>query len=124
MGGYNVEHSCFVTPFGTCSDSETSDFCHTGADYSCPLGFKRVSTGYDGKTLGDCEKCVEGEYCGQQDQMTASAQCEDGYMCLEYTRDQYSYPAQPGTYISSATAPQVETLCTDNYYCEGGTKSG
>jgi hypothetical protein len=56
--------------------------------------------------------------------MTASASCEDGYMCLEYTRDQYSYPAQPGTHISSATAPQVEDDCTDNYYCEGGTNTG
>ena len=45
-------------------------------------------------------------------------------MCLEYTRDQYSYPAQPGTHISSATAPQVEDDCTDNYYCEGGTNTG
>lgn len=64
-GGYGEEHSCFVTPFGTCYDSETSDYCHTGADYSCPLGFKRVSTGYAGETLGDCEKCAEGEYCGR-----------------------------------------------------------
>ena len=56
--------------------------------------------------------------------MTATTPCEDGYMCLEYTRDQYSYPAQPGAAIAANTAPQTETDCTDNYYCEGGTNVG
>ena len=108
----------------TCYDSETSDFCHSGADYSCPLGFKRVTAGYEGKVLGDCEKCVAGEYCGKQDQMTASTNCEDGYMCLEYTEDQYSYPSQPGTKITANTGAQSETDCTDNEYCEGGNNAG
>ena len=62
-GGVGPEHSCVYKALGACSNEETSDYCHSGADYSCPLGFKQGGTSTN--VLGDCVKCDEGEYCGK-----------------------------------------------------------
>ena len=118
IGGVGPEHTCMMRQLGTCYNSETSDYCHSGADYSCPLGFKRAGTNKN--TMGDCVACVDGEFCGKKDQMTATTPCTDGFMCLGQTEDANSFPAQPGTIIASNTAPQTESGCTSNSFCPGG----
>ena len=69
---------CRLWETGKCTNSAVADYCQDGADFKCPLGYKRKNTNKN--TLSDsCEACPAGQYCSN----TTSNTCDAGYICLE-----------------------------------------